>query len=255
MSIAQEPITSEDECDLCSDIGPAANVNPVRIGDAYGEYVVGGWRLEDGNKIWANYAWNVTMRWQTGDTVYQMFLFGPPMTLRKSDFINIAESMTSSNDPLAWFNVTPTATPQDQVKTPDPAKIENATMSLDEVKTAAGYEILTPSYVAGQEFYAANYDEKTNIVYLFYGEDLLFRQEHFTSVVDCQLCTETRYGATIKQVMIGDIKADYYFGVWAYIDPNNKPFTVPQPKQLRWQDNNTFFDLTYDHDPSEMRFR
>lgn len=252
MSIAQEPITIENECYLCSDIGPAANVNAVKVGDADGEYVVGGWHLENGYRIWGNTPWNVTMRWQTGDTVYQISLFGPPMTLRKSDFINIAESMASSNDPLAGYDATPTATPQDIVRTPDPMDIENATLTLEEVQQTAGYEILTPAYLAGQEFSAANYNEETNIVYLFYGEELLLRQEPFTSMVDCQLCIETRYGATIKQVMIGDIEADYLFGAWAYTDPNNLDFTVPQPKQLRWQENNTFFDLIYDHDPSEM---
>ena len=252
LSIAQEPITSMEDCDLCSDIGPAANVNPVKIGDADGEYVVGGWHLENGNRIWGNTPWFVTMRWQTGDTVYQISFFGPPMTLRKSDFINIAESMASSNDPLAGYDATPTATPQDIVRTPDPMDIENATLTLEEVQQAAGYEILTPSYLAGQEFSAANYDEETNIVYLFYGEDLLIRQEPFTTVADCQLCAETRYGARIKQVMIGDIEADYLFGAWGYIDANNMPFSVPQAKQLRWQENNTFFDITYEHDPSEL---
>jgi hypothetical protein len=52
--------------------------------------------------------------------------------------------------------------------------------------------------------------------------------------------------------MVGDIEAEYLFGAWKYTDPNNLDFTVPQPKQLRWQDNNTFFDIIYDHDPSEM---
>jgi hypothetical protein len=253
MSIAQEPITNENECNLCSDIGPAANVNAVKVGDADGEYVVGGWQFEDGNRIWGNNPWNVTMRWQTGDTVYQIFLFGPPMTLRKSDMINIAESMASSNEPLAWYGLAPTATPQQDVaRTPDPAKVENATMSLDEVREAAGYDFLTPSYLAGKAFSAANYDEETEIVYLFYGEDLLIRQEPFTNMVECQLCVETRYGAEVRQVMVGDIEAEYLFGAWKYTDPNNLDFTVPQPKQLRWQDNNTFFDIIYDHDPSEM---
>jgi hypothetical protein len=253
MSIAQEPITNEGDCDLCSDIGPDANVNSVKVGDADGEYVVGGWHLENGNRIWGNNPWNVTLRWQTGDTVYQIFIFGPPMTLSKSDMINIAESMASSNEPLAWYGLAPTATPQqDAVRTPDPANVENATMSLDEVREAAGYEILTPSYLAGQDFSAANYDEETNIVYLFYGEELLLRQEPFTSMVDCQLCIETRYGAEVRQVMVGDVEAEYLFGAWKYTDPNNLDFTVPQPKQLRWQENNTFFDLIYDHDPSEM---
>jgi hypothetical protein len=251
-SLSQEPITNEDDCDLCSDIGPAAYVYPVKVGDADGEYVVGNWKVEDGNQIWVNNPWFVTMRWQTGDTVYQISSFSPPMTMTRSNMVNIAESMTSSNDPLAWFSVTPTATPQDAVKTPDPAKIENATMSLDEVKAAAGFDILIPSYLAGQEFSAANYDEETKIVYLFYGEELLIRQEPFTSMVDCQLCIETRYGASVKQALVGDIEAEYLYGLWPFVDANNQPFAIPQPKQLRWQENNTFFDIIYDHDPSEL---
>ena len=97
--ISQEPVTSFEDCNLCSDIGPGANVQTVHIGDSEGEFVIGVWKFEDGYKIWTPEPWMRKLRWQTNGTVFEISFFGPPMTMQKSDMVHLAESMTSSNEP------------------------------------------------------------------------------------------------------------------------------------------------------------
>ena len=104
LRISQEPITDTDDCDLCSEIGPAANVRSVQIGDVPGELVSGVWELKNGYKIWRNEPWVVRLRWQTNDTVFELSYFGSPGSLTKTSMIHIAESMASSNEPLARFS-------------------------------------------------------------------------------------------------------------------------------------------------------
>lgn len=239
LRIAQEPITGMEDCDLCSDIGPSAHVQSVQIGDVPGELVNGVWIFEDGYKKWENDPWQVRLRWQTNDTIMEILFFGPPMTMTKSDMVHLAESMTSSNAPLARFNVTPTAPSPETTPTPNPSKLENANMTLDAVKQAAGFDVLAPTYLADQEFYAANFDPNTNIVYLFYEDGLTIRQEGYTDMTDCELCAEVRYSSRFRYVQIGDIEAEYLFDARLLL-------------QLRWQDNNVFYDITYENDPSEL---
>ena len=252
LRISQEPVTGMEDCNLCSDIGPAANVHTVQIGDTTGEFVTGVWMLDDGYRIWKNDAWLGRLRWQSNDTVFEIMFFGPPNTMTKNDMAHLAQSMTSSNAPLAGFNLTPTVSTPETTKTPDPSKMENANMTIAEVEQAAGFDILIPSYLVNQTFYGANYDANSNISYLFYEEGLTIRQEPFTDKGDCDLCKEVRNGASFKYVQLGDNEAEYLFGIWQYKDQNNVITTDVQPKQLRWQVNNTFFDITYDHDPSEL---
>jgi len=239
LRIAQEPITETDDCDLCSEIGPAANIQSVQIGDVPGELVNGVWMLEDGYKKWRNEPWVVRLRWQKNDTVFEISFFGPPMTMTKSSMVHLAESMASSNAPLAGFNVTPTAPAPETTQIPDPAKLENANMTIEAVEQAAGFDVLEPAYLANQEFYGANFDAYTKIVYLFYQDGMTIRQERYTDMTDCELCAEVRYSAIFRYVQIGDIEAEFLF------DAN-------MLKQLHWQVDNIFYDLSYDHDPSEL---
>ena len=239
LRIAQEPITETDDCDLCSEIGPAANIQSVQIGDTPGELVNGVWIFEDGYKKWKNDPWMVRLRWQSNDTVMEIMFFGPPMTMTKSNMVHLAESMASSNAPLALFNITPTAPSSETAMIADPSKINNADMTLEEVEEAAGFEIITPTYLANQEFYGANFDPRSNIVFLFYLNGLTIRQEPYTGIADCDLCAVVRSGARFRYVEIGDIEAEHLYG-------------AQMTQHLRWQENNTFFDITYEHDPSEL---
>ena len=77
LRISQEPVTSMEDCDLCSDIGPAANIKSVQIGDVPGELVTGVWTLDNGYRTWKNEPWVVKLRWQTNDTVFEISFFWP----------------------------------------------------------------------------------------------------------------------------------------------------------------------------------
>ena len=247
--ISQEPITGMDDCDLCSDIGPAAHVHDVTIGDASGQYVTGVWFLQDGNREWANDPWLKRLRWQTGDTVFEILFMGPPMTMRKSDLVNLAESMVSENPKPT---PTPTVTPIGAAKTPDPSEKENAHMTIEEVKQAAGFDVLVPTYLADFKFYGANYDPNTKIAYLFYEDGMLIRQEQTSGIEDCDLCAEVRIGASYRNVQVGEVEGEYAYGIWSFTGQDNVTTTVPQPKRLRWQINDVLFEILYDHDPSEL---
>ena len=241
LRISQEPITDTDDCDLCSEIGPAANIKSVQIGDVPGELVSGVWELKDGYKIWRNEPWVVRLRWQTNDTVFELSYFGTPGSLTKTSMVHIAESMASSNEPLARFSVTPTPAPTQTTIKPDPSKLENANMTLAEVEQAAGFDILAPTYLANHDFYGANFDPITGIVYLFYQEGLTIRQESFARIADCDLCAKVINSAVSRFTEVGDIVAELLV---------DSKFT----KMLRWQDGNMFFEISYHQDPGELNF-
>ncbi|MDY6874109.1 MAG: hypothetical protein SVR81_09125 [Chloroflexota bacterium] len=252
LSIFQEPVTGMADCDLCSDIGPSANVKEVQIGDVTGEYVVGTWILEDGYRIWKNEQWLKRLRWQTDDTVFELTFFGPPATLLSKDFVEIAESMTSENPQPTPTSPPPTATPTGIYTTLDLSIKENADLTLKEVEEAAGFEVLVPAYLPKFEFHGAAYDPDTNMVYLFYDDGLLLRQEPITDRDDCDICDEIRVGTSLDTVQFGDIEAEYSHGIWAFIDEDNRTTTAPQPKRFRWQVNDMLFEIYYDHNPSEL---
>ncbi|MCB2213978.1 DUF4367 domain-containing protein [bacterium] len=249
LSVAQEPVTGMEDCDLCADIGPSADVKEVQIGDVTGQYVAGTWILEDGYQIWKNNHWLKRLIWQTDDTVFELTFFGPPSRMLSKDLVEVAESMVSE---IPQPTPSPTATPLGAAETPDPSLKENANLTLEEVEQAAGFDVLAPIYHPELHFYGANFDPNTNIVYLFYEEGMILRQEPTTGLSDCDICAEVRKGATYRDVQVGDVEAQYAFGVWNYVDPEGLPFAVAQPKQLRWQDNNTVYEILYDNDPSDL---
>lgn len=252
LSIFQEPVTGMEDCDLCSDIGPGANVKEVQIGDVTGEFVVGTWILDDGYRIWKNEQWVKRLRWQTDDTVFELSFFGPPGTLSSKDFVEIAESMASENPQPTPTPPTPTVTPTGIYTTIDLSIKENADLTLKEVEEAAGFEVLVPTYLPNFEFYGAAYDKNANIVYLFYDDGLLLRQEPIADKNDCDICDEVRVGTSIATVQIGDVEAEYTFGIWTFTDENNRTTTAPQPKRFRWQVDDMLFEIYYYHDPSEL---
>jgi hypothetical protein len=249
LSVAQEPVTGMADCDLCADIGPSADLKEVQIGDVTGQYVAGTWILENGYRIWKNNHWMKRLIWQTDDTVFELTFFGPTSRMLSKDLVEVAESMVRENPQPS---PTPSATPLGAAKTPDPSLKENADMTLEEVEQAAGFDVLAPDYHAELSFYGANFDLNTNIVYLFYEEGMLIRQEPITGLVDCDICAERRAQASYRDVQVGDVEAEYAFGAWGYIDPEGLPFAVAQPKRLRWQVDNTVYEILYDHDPSDL---
>jgi len=89
----QEPIMSIEDCDLCTDIGPSAEIQTFQIGMVEGEFVAGVWKFDnEGNRYWESDPYMNRLRWQVDGTVFEIMYMGVPGTVSTSQLIKIAES-------------------------------------------------------------------------------------------------------------------------------------------------------------------
>ena len=98
-----------------STVGASAPVETVLLNGIPGEFVVGGWRLEDSNdrinttatsstQVSLGVFWDPTLpqfilRWQVGEMQYEILCIqtGPAEMITKNELINLAESIDSAN--------------------------------------------------------------------------------------------------------------------------------------------------------------
>ena len=92
-TIRQEPITGQNDCDLCTEVGATTKRTAVQIGDVPGEIVIGVWRLADGNRYWENEPWVQRLRWASDDTVFEIGYFYLPGSMTYDSFVEMAESL------------------------------------------------------------------------------------------------------------------------------------------------------------------
>jgi hypothetical protein len=111
---------------------------------------------------------------------------------------------------------------------------------------------MVPIYLPKMEFYGANYDPATNIVYLFYNGNMLIREEPISGMEDCDLCSEVGGTARISEVQIGESEGIYFIGVWELRDENKYWRNDPWIKRLRWQSNETVYEILYDGHPGNI---
>jgi len=99
-----------------STVGASAPVETVQVNGLPGEFVVGGWRLEDSNdrinstatpgtQVSLGVYWDPTLpqyilRWQVGEMQYEILYIqtGSAEMITKNEIINIAESIKSANN-------------------------------------------------------------------------------------------------------------------------------------------------------------
>lgn len=91
LSIAQQPFTCREDCDLCGVVGASAPVEAVQIGSVSGEYVEGVWVLTENGSVWQNDPYLKTLRWQSEGMAFELIFMGDD--LAKNDLIAIAESL------------------------------------------------------------------------------------------------------------------------------------------------------------------
>ncbi len=91
-NIQQEKITSQDDCDLCTEVGASAKITEVQIGDVPGEIVHGVWNLLGETKAWENNPWVQRLRWESNNTVFQINYFYFPGSLTYDSMVEMAES-------------------------------------------------------------------------------------------------------------------------------------------------------------------
>ena len=84
---------SIEDCDLCTDIGPSAEIQTFQIGMVEGEFVAGVWKFDnEGNQYWESDPYMNRLRWQVDGTVFEIMYMGVPGTVSTSQLIKIAES-------------------------------------------------------------------------------------------------------------------------------------------------------------------
>lgn len=141
--------------------------------------------------------------------------------------------------------------------TPDPADINNATLTVSEAARQAGYTVLEPSSLpAALSFVGATYDAGKNTVRLFYRDadmnGVVLREQPFQQIDDCDLCGKVGASASVEGVSIGSASGEFAEGVWKLTD--NGPVWEPDPylKTLRWQANGMAFELLYMGSPDTV---
>jgi hypothetical protein len=93
LTLGQYPVGNEPQCDLCGVVGAGAVVEEVQIGASVGEYVVGVWNLTEKGPVWAYESWLKSLRWQRGDTAFEIVYMGAPDTATKDSLTAWAASL------------------------------------------------------------------------------------------------------------------------------------------------------------------
>ena len=99
LRLSQQPLRPDFQS-----IGPAAQIENVRIGPYEGEYVIGGWMIPisevksgiDAEAVWDPTANFQTLRWSDGEFLYELFLAGDmthPAYINKEKLIAFAIQM------------------------------------------------------------------------------------------------------------------------------------------------------------------
>lgn len=134
-----------------------------------------------------------------------------------------------------------------------PSSKEFAEFSIEEVEELAGFDVLAPTYLPKMQFYGANYDPETQIVYLFYDGHMLIAQEPITGLDDCDLCNnEVGSTARIVPVQIGTSEGEYVIGTWHLKDENKYWRNDLWIRRILWESDNTVFELLYDGLPGSL---
>jgi hypothetical protein len=89
--IKQQPVNSEEICELCGIVGASAAVQTVQIGDVAGEYAEGVWELTDNGPVWHDDPYLKTIRWQKDGMAFELVFMG--MELDRDELVGIAASL------------------------------------------------------------------------------------------------------------------------------------------------------------------
>lgn len=140
---------------------------------------------------------------------------------------------------------------------PDPADINNAVFSVEDIERRVGYDVLAPTDLPDSlTFAGANIQESKKITYLFYRyietNALVLRQEPFQQTDDCELCGWVGASAAIQTVQIGGASGEYVEGTWNLTDDGPVWMADPYLKTLRWQAGGMAFELLYMGPPDSL---
>jgi hypothetical protein len=230
----QEPISSDESCDLCFTVGESADIEEVSINGVYGEYVEGVWQLqgEKGYGLWINDRYRKMLVWQADGMAYLIDYTGFPHYMRKDAMIAVAESIPTSQDDSLLDDLT-----------------------LEEVEALADFDIYQPAQLPeGYSFTKALYDRDTGVVTLMYyyydqvSPAIGLKIESTSPSEACDICRVVGSSARVQKVSINGAYGEYVEGVWTGEDGEAvwKSYSYYTTlKHLIWQTDEMIFELNY----------
>jgi len=136
--------------------------------------------------------------------------------------------------------------------------------SVQEAESLAGYDVLSPVDIPfGMSFLGASYDTRYHIVAQAFGSDAgyielsLWQQplEHYQPCGDISNYCDNMLGwnlvgasANLEIVQIGDLTGEYVEGTWSLTEIGPVWEPTPLVKTLRWQTDQTIFELVGGND-------
>jgi hypothetical protein len=176
------------------------------------------------------------------------FVLTPQGHAWAQDILRFFTRTESDALPVQSWQLTPLPTPGGP--TPDPASILDVHQTVGEVEILAGYKVLQPSWLPKVLSLAgASYQPDHHIVRIFYRDvntnGLVLKQEPFQEAGECDLCGKVGASASVETIQINGVSGEYVEGVWKLTDKGPVWESDPYQKTLRWQANQTAFELGF----------
>jgi len=148
-------------------------------------------------------------------------------------------------------------TPLPEIAALDPGDINNANLTVSEVETQLGMDVLEPDWLPEElSFVGANLETEHQMALLFYRyaetNGLVLREEPVQISDECELCGSVGASAAVETVQIGGVNGEYVEGVWKLTEDGPVWVSDPYLKKLRWQANGMAFELLYMGPPDSM---
>ncbi len=251
--IQEEPYTGASN-QLSTELGADADIQTVQIGSVMGDYVKGTYDGNQNPPKWNSDANSQTLRWVDHGILFTMYMMGTLPELTRDDLAALAATLTDG--PVGESGVQPIKTP---TPTSEPFDIRDVyPLSLIEAEELSGFTLLTPSSLPETlSFVGANYDEKKQIVTIYYktsGREtgLVIREQLVPKVGVCEVCSFVRgkfvydseedvvsEDAAIETVQIGNLTGQYLVGI-GWVNATNdisgwKWESEPYRKRVRFQ--------------------
>jgi hypothetical protein len=266
LSISEAPFNGNPS-QLPWTVGAEADIQPVKIGSAAGEYVKGAYDGNHNPPVWNGELNAQTLRWVEKGLAFSMQFDGKELHIDQKGMVDLAASLTDSPLAISTQSQPGTATP-----TPEPFDFHSVfPLTLAEAKQKAGFAVLSPSRLPeALSFLGAQYDADKKSVQLFYRynrpdmpeltDGLSIQEISLPDSGPCPLCgfvvgqfdnkpeTAGRVvgeNATIETVQIGAFTGQYVEGVWSLTSQGPIYDTTSYMKTLRWQANGMAFELSY----------
>jgi hypothetical protein len=204
-------------------------------------------------------------RWAPGLALFAIILLGgavffaiPQGRAWAQGILHFFTRAAGDRLPVQPWQLTPLPTPG--TPSPDPANIEDADLSVAEVKDVAaqaGYAVLVPGNLPDRLVFAgASIEDKEKIVRIFYRyvetNGLVFRQEPLPAGNACELCGQVGESAAIVAVEVNGNPGEYVEGMWNLTDSGPVWSADPYLKTMRWQTDAMAFELMYMGPPETL---